>query len=227
MFHIRGKNDWIWLLHRCSVPIRRWSLLVWVCSRRELRRHQHHCDRWVSTAETSEDFNRLADASHWHKAMPICHSGGHVILDSPVLPVMEGDDVTLSCREKTSSSDLTADFYKDGLLMGSSSTGNMTIHSVSKSDEGFYKCSISGAESPDSRLTVTGEIRLFLLFLRSKALCLEVNVLCSKTFTKYVCFTILKKQQLHTTSLIPSDLAACTLTLFWFKVRFWFDDTVP
>ncbi|XP_049922778.1 low affinity immunoglobulin gamma Fc region receptor II-like isoform X2 [Epinephelus moara] len=78
-----------------------------------------------------------------------------VILESPALPVMEGDAVILSCRNKTTSSTLTADFYKDGLLFRSSSTGNMTINSVSKCDEGLYRCRISGAEeSPESRLTV-------------------------------------------------------------------------
>ncbi|XP_037615079.1 low affinity immunoglobulin gamma Fc region receptor II-a-like isoform X2 [Sebastes umbrosus] len=82
-------------------------------------------------------------------------TAGSVILESPVLPVMEGDDVTLSCRNKKTSSDLTADFYKDGRLIRSSSTGNMTIHSVSKSDEGLYKCNISGAGgSPQSWLAI-------------------------------------------------------------------------
>ncbi|XP_042257395.1 uncharacterized protein LOC121889477 isoform X2 [Thunnus maccoyii] len=57
-----------------------------------------------------------------------------------------------------SSSNLTAEFYRDGLHIGSSSTGHMTIHSVSKSDEGLYKCYISGAgESPDSWLAVRDE----------------------------------------------------------------------
>ncbi|XP_063757196.1 sialoadhesin-like isoform X2 [Eleginops maclovinus] len=78
---------------------------------------------------------------------------GSVILESPPLPVMEGESVTLSCRTKTSI--LSADFYKDGRLIRSSSTGNITIHRVSKSDEGLYKCSISGAgESPESWLAV-------------------------------------------------------------------------
>ncbi|XP_029310937.1 high affinity immunoglobulin gamma Fc receptor I-like [Cottoperca gobio] len=82
-------------------------------------------------------------------------TGGAVILQSPVLPVTEGDAVTLSCRNKTTSSSLTADFYKDGRLIRSSSTGEMIIKSVSRSDEGFYSCSISGdGESPQSRLTV-------------------------------------------------------------------------
>ncbi|XP_049425143.1 low affinity immunoglobulin gamma Fc region receptor III-A-like [Epinephelus fuscoguttatus] len=83
-------------------------------------------------------------------------SAGSVILESPALPVMEGDDVTLRCRNKTTSSTLTAEFFKDGRLMRSSSTGNMTINSVSKSDEGLYRCRISGAgESPESQLAVT------------------------------------------------------------------------
>ncbi|CAI5660463.1 unnamed protein product [Oreochromis niloticus] len=42
-------------------------------------------------------------------------TGGSVILQSPVLPVMEGDDVTLLCKTKTTPSNLTAAFYKDGL----------------------------------------------------------------------------------------------------------------
>uniref|UniRef100_A0A8C4DXI1 Ig-like domain-containing protein n=1 Tax=Dicentrarchus labrax TaxID=13489 RepID=A0A8C4DXI1_DICLA len=85
-------------------------------------------------------------------------TGGSVILESPVLSVRKGYNVTLSCRNKTTSSNLTAGFYKDGLLMGSSSTGEMIIHSVSKSDEGLYKCKISGAgESAESWLAVRGE----------------------------------------------------------------------
>ncbi|XP_050923004.1 Fc receptor-like protein 4 [Lates calcarifer] len=90
-------------------------------------------------------------------AVNITVTAGSVILESPVLPVMEGDDVTLSCRKKATSSNLTADSYKDGLFLGSSSTGEMIIPSVSRSDEGLYRCNISGSgESPQSRLTVRG-----------------------------------------------------------------------
>ncbi|XP_033182669.1 high affinity immunoglobulin gamma Fc receptor I-like [Anabas testudineus] len=82
-------------------------------------------------------------------------TAGSVILEIPALPVMEGEAVTLSCRNKTTSSQTSADFYKDGVLINNSSTGKMIIHSVSVSDEGLYKCSISGAgESAESRLTV-------------------------------------------------------------------------
>ncbi|CAI5660963.1 unnamed protein product [Oreochromis niloticus] len=85
-------------------------------------------------------------------------TAGSVILESPAVPVMEGEAVTLSCRNKTTSSSFTAEFYKDGLPIRNSSTGYMTIGRVSKSDEGLYKCSISGAEeSPVSWLTVTGQ----------------------------------------------------------------------
>uniref|UniRef100_A0AAQ6ITM4 Ig-like domain-containing protein n=1 Tax=Anabas testudineus TaxID=64144 RepID=A0AAQ6ITM4_ANATE len=80
---------------------------------------------------------------------------GSVILEIPALPVMEGEAVTLTYRNKTTSSQTSADFYYYGDFIGSSSTGNMNIHNVSKSDEGLYKCSISGAgESAESRLIV-------------------------------------------------------------------------
>ncbi|XP_029932731.1 Fc receptor-like protein 5 [Myripristis murdjan] len=88
-------------------------------------------------------------------AVNITVTAGSVILESPGLPVMEGSDVTLRCRKKTTPSNLTADFYKDGLRFGNSSTGEMTIHSVSNSDEGFYKCSFSDSgASPESWLAV-------------------------------------------------------------------------
>uniref|UniRef100_A0AAQ6IHN2 Ig-like domain-containing protein n=1 Tax=Anabas testudineus TaxID=64144 RepID=A0AAQ6IHN2_ANATE len=92
------------------------------------------------------------------KTVNITVSAASVILESPVLPVMEGGNVTLRCRKKQTPSNLTAEFYKDGFFMGNSSTGEMTIQGVSTSDEGLYKCNISGAgESAESTLTVTAE----------------------------------------------------------------------
>ncbi|XP_076019161.1 uncharacterized protein LOC143010635 [Genypterus blacodes] len=80
---------------------------------------------------------------------------GNVILESPALPVRKGDDVTLRCRHKVNSFDISANFYKDGNLVGNSSTGEMTIQNVSKSDEGLYRCSIPGSgESAESLMTV-------------------------------------------------------------------------
>ncbi|XP_031170507.1 neogenin-like isoform X1 [Sander lucioperca] len=84
-------------------------------------------------------------------------TGGPVILQSPVLPVTEGEDLTLHCKTKTSSN-LTADFYKDGSFIRTEPAGHMTIHHVSRSDEGLYKCNISSVgESPPSWVSVTGE----------------------------------------------------------------------
>ncbi|AWO97269.1 putative Fc receptor-like protein 5-like [Scophthalmus maximus] len=92
-------------------------------------------------------------------AVNISVTDGTVILDVPVRPVTEGDDVTLRCKNWTTpSSGLASRFYKDQLFIGSSSTGSMTIAGVSEADQGLYKCSISGAgESTHSWLAVTGE----------------------------------------------------------------------
>ncbi|XP_070296270.1 Fc receptor-like protein 5 [Salvelinus sp. IW2-2015] len=93
-------------------------------------------------------------------AVNITGHDGAVILESPALPVTEGDSVTLRCRYKGTPSNLTADFYKDGSLIRTETTGEMTIPAVSKSDEGLYKCTNSKGESPESWMTVTGEERM-------------------------------------------------------------------
>ncbi|XP_019114339.2 low affinity immunoglobulin gamma Fc region receptor II-like [Larimichthys crocea] len=81
-------------------------------------------------------------------------TAGPVILESPAVPVMEGKAVTLHCRSKISSVYI-ADFYKDGFLIGTGPVGELTISSVSKSNEGLYKCRISDfGESPESWLAV-------------------------------------------------------------------------
>ncbi|XP_042073054.1 uncharacterized protein LOC121813389 isoform X1 [Haplochromis burtoni] len=89
-------------------------------------------------------------------AVTITVTAGSVILESPVHPVMEGDTVILNCKYMATLYDnVISEFYKNELLIGRSSTGNMTIYRVSKCDEGLYKCNISGAgESPDSWMTV-------------------------------------------------------------------------
>ncbi|KAM9424074.1 uncharacterized protein KZ484_002748 [Pholidichthys leucotaenia] len=98
-----------------------------------------------------------SDGSSISSMINLTVSGGSVILQSPVLPVMEGDDVTLTCRTKTATSNLPADFYKDGSFIRTEPAGHMTIHHVSRSDEGQYKCNMSGhGESPSSWISVTG-----------------------------------------------------------------------
>ncbi|XP_064815815.1 Fc receptor-like protein 5 [Oncorhynchus masou masou] len=89
-------------------------------------------------------------------AVNITVPDGAVILESPALPVTEGDSVTLRCRYQVTPSDLTAVFYKDGSLIRTETTGEMTIPAVSKSDEGLCKCTNSEGESPESWMTVTG-----------------------------------------------------------------------
>ncbi|XP_053537814.1 Fc receptor-like protein 5 [Ictalurus punctatus] len=77
---------------------------------------------------------------------------GDVILESPVHPVTEGHPLTLRCLYRnTKISDSGVDFYKDDSVLQSQTTGEMTISTVSKSDEGFYHCKHpERGESPKS-----------------------------------------------------------------------------
>ncbi|XP_034146665.1 Fc receptor-like protein 5 [Esox lucius] len=98
-----------------------------------------------------------SDTGEYSNTVNITVHGGHVILESPPLPVTEGHSVTLNCRYKKTPSDLTADFYKDGSLIRTESTGVMTIPAVSQSDEGLYSCRHPElGRSPESWMTVTG-----------------------------------------------------------------------
>ncbi|XP_040887667.1 Fc receptor-like protein 5 [Toxotes jaculatrix] len=90
------------------------------------------------------------------KSINITVTDGPVILQSPVLPVMDGHDVSLLCKTQSAPSDLPADFYKDGSFIRTEPTGHMTILRVSRSDEGSYSCKVRGhGESPPSWITVT------------------------------------------------------------------------
>ncbi|XP_045556550.1 low affinity immunoglobulin gamma Fc region receptor III-like [Salmo salar] len=94
-------------------------------------------------------------SGEYSNAVNITVDAGDVILESPVHPMTEGDSVTLTCKYWTTSSNIKADFYKDGVLIKNETTGEMTIPAVSKSDEGFYKCkSPDKGESPESWMTV-------------------------------------------------------------------------
>ncbi|XP_029976161.1 uncharacterized protein LOC115409226 [Salarias fasciatus] len=69
---------------------------------------------------------------------------------------MEGQDVTLGCRTSAPST-LSAEFFKDGVSIGTESTGHMTLRHVSRSAEGLYRCSFRGVgESPPSWISVSG-----------------------------------------------------------------------
>ncbi|XP_053346175.1 Fc receptor-like protein 3, partial [Clarias gariepinus] len=81
---------------------------------------------------------------------------GDVMLDSPVHPVTEGHPLTLRCLDhNTKSANLQADFYKDGSVLQKQTTGEMIIHKVSNSNEGFYHCKHpEKGESPKSWVSV-------------------------------------------------------------------------
>ncbi|XP_034533037.1 uncharacterized protein LOC117807747 [Notolabrus celidotus] len=96
-----------------------------------------------------------SEAGERSNTVNITITGSAVILESPVRPVKEGDTVSLRCRSKETSFAHVADFYKDGVHIGTGSTGETSIRSVSKSHEGLYRCSISDfGESPQSWLAV-------------------------------------------------------------------------
>ncbi|XP_043954816.1 Fc receptor-like protein 5 [Gambusia affinis] len=78
-----------------------------------------------------------------------------VILESPAMPVSEGADVVLYCKAETNAAKHKYNFFKDGRLIRSNCSGEMTILSASESDEGLYTCSAAGlGESEGSWLTV-------------------------------------------------------------------------
>ncbi|KAL4008187.1 hypothetical protein ACER0C_002039 [Sarotherodon galilaeus] len=141
----------------------------WTLRRNTSKQQRTQCGtEYGNSAGSSCNFNPIATLDsgvYWCESreglisnmVNLTVTGGSVILQSPVLPVMEGDDVTLLCKTKTTPSNLTAAFYKDGSLIRKQTTGHMTIQHVSRSDEGLYKCDISGhGESPSSWITVTG-----------------------------------------------------------------------
>ncbi|XP_039861806.1 Fc receptor-like protein 5 [Simochromis diagramma] len=139
----------------------------WTLRRNTNRDTRAECEEWGTPVGSSCNISHiysLETGVYWCESnqstisnmVKLTVTGGSVILQSPVLPVMEGDDVTLLCKTKTTPSNLTAIFFKDGIFIGKDSTGHMTIQHVSRSDEGLYKCDISGhGESPSSWITVT------------------------------------------------------------------------
>ncbi|KAI3376255.1 hypothetical protein L3Q82_016768 [Scortum barcoo] len=81
--------------------------------------------------------------THYSKSKFVWSGDGDVILVSPVLPVSEGDSVTLGCKLRTENVLSNVDFYKNDKLIQKDTRGELNISAVSKSDEGFYKCRYS------------------------------------------------------------------------------------
>uniref|UniRef100_A0A3Q3M680 Ig-like domain-containing protein n=1 Tax=Mastacembelus armatus TaxID=205130 RepID=A0A3Q3M680_9TELE len=76
-----------------------------------------------------------------------------IILLSPVLPVTEGDPVSLSCKLTTENLPFNVEFYKNDKLVQNDTRLELNISAVSKSDEGFYKCKVM-KESAQSWVSV-------------------------------------------------------------------------
>ncbi|XP_033839942.2 uncharacterized protein LOC117386640 [Periophthalmus magnuspinnatus] len=78
-----------------------------------------------------------------------------VLLECPDQPVMEGENVTLFCRDKMAAAKYMSFFYKDDEMIGNSSSGKLILNKVSKTDEGVYKCQTSeDRESEEQWLAV-------------------------------------------------------------------------
>ncbi|XP_033970164.1 uncharacterized protein LOC117469827 [Trematomus bernacchii] len=90
-----------------------------------------------------------------------------VVLESPPLPVMEGEDVMLRCfkrdkKTKEISFSFHTSYYKNNRLIDNrlgrgpfEQEGNFTLKAVTKADEGVYKCKMpEGGGSFDSWLSV-------------------------------------------------------------------------
>ncbi|XP_067380809.1 sialoadhesin-like isoform X2 [Channa argus] len=139
----------------------------WTLRRNTSRDTRAECEDWgepIASCCNISPITTLDSGVYWcesrngstSNSITITVSDKAVILQSPVLPVMEGHDVSLHCQTKRPPSKLPADFYKDGSLIRTEPTGHMTIHHVTKSDEGLYKCHISShGESPPSWIYVT------------------------------------------------------------------------
>ncbi|XP_078792945.1 Fc receptor-like B isoform X3 [Oryzias latipes] len=144
----------------------------WTLRRNTSRGTRTQCEEWGSADGLSCRISYIYPADsgvYWCESrgggassisVNISVSGGSVILQSPVLPVMEGHDLTLSCQSQTPPSKPSAAFYKDGSLIRTEPTGHMTLQHVSRSDEGLYKCHISAhGESPSSWISVSEKPR--------------------------------------------------------------------
>ncbi|KAM4565489.1 low affinity immunoglobulin gamma Fc region receptor III-like [Fundulus diaphanus] len=139
----------------------------WTVWRNTTRGTRTQCDEWGEAAGSTCNISSIREHEggfYWcesregaaSSSIQLTVTGGSVILQSPVLPVMEGDDVTLSCHTKTAPSNLEAAFYKDGSIIRTEPAGHMTLHHVTSSDEGLYRCSISAhGESPSSSISVS------------------------------------------------------------------------
>ncbi|XP_053271704.1 uncharacterized protein LOC128429875 isoform X1 [Pleuronectes platessa] len=117
--------------------------------------------RTIKTVHESDSGEYWCEDEHGEKSNAVNVTvGGELILDIPLGPVMEGDDLTLSCIMEKPFNRI-AEFFRDNVRITTGYKGVMSIFRVSKSDEGLYKCNVSGVgESPESWLNVQGKATL-------------------------------------------------------------------
>ncbi|KAL3050908.1 hypothetical protein OYC64_001227 [Pagothenia borchgrevinki] len=136
----------------------------WTVRRNTSRDKRTECEDWGRSAGSSCNISYMnpkdsgvywCESTEGSTSNTITITVSAVFLQSPALPVMKGDDVTLTCRTKMADPP-SADFYKDGVSIRTESDGHMTLHHVNSSDEGLYKCRVQNkGESPESRLSVS------------------------------------------------------------------------
>ncbi|KAM8747356.1 uncharacterized protein AB9X84_015402 isoform 1-T1 [Acanthopagrus schlegelii] len=128
--------------------------------------NQVSSDRRLSCTARSE--HPWSDVLYWcesstgarSNALNITTTVVNNVLESPSLPVLEGEDAMLRCLHvnkttKEVTSNLRATFYKNNRVFKWGTEGNWTLKAVTKADEGLYKCVIHGlGDTHDSWLTV-------------------------------------------------------------------------
>uniref|UniRef100_A0A8C9SIY8 Ig-like domain-containing protein n=1 Tax=Scleropages formosus TaxID=113540 RepID=A0A8C9SIY8_SCLFO len=138
-------------------------------------RHQTAGDRYTITTMTAADQGPYwctvrkngTDENLWHN--------GSMFIHGPAHPVSEGENFKLHCVYRWRPSNTTS-FYKDGVMMATQNSTEMTIWNATKANEGFYKCVnyLTQEESSETWVSVTGEtlttkwvtVKVFRLVLR-------------------------------------------------------------
>ncbi|XP_008295718.1 obscurin-like [Stegastes partitus] len=120
------------------------------------------CRKITTESTCSLDTSQLRSAVYWcesgsgefSSAVNITVQAAGLILGSPVHPVSEGAAVSLSCIMRRQKIVSNVFFFQNEKLVQNDTRAELNISSVSKSDEGFYKCQYSGRVSPQSWLSV-------------------------------------------------------------------------
>ncbi|XP_041634865.1 uncharacterized protein LOC121504237 isoform X2 [Cheilinus undulatus] len=122
------------------------------------------CYWWDKMTGSTCTIDRYTERNHvfwcesgsgeFSNAVNITKQNYDIILVTPVHPVTEGDSVSLSCKVRYTEKVSKVFFYQNDKLIQNDTRRELNISAVSKSDEGFYKCQISGEESSQSWMSV-------------------------------------------------------------------------